>query len=151
MLYRIDDPVAGTETRWDSMSKKVKMIHFPKTVLEGNASGAGCPAACTEATIDNSFFKVEKLGHRVIEGVGADGERRSYTVPVGQDHDDHPIVVVHEIWYCPELKVVVLETNDDPRSGQTTNQSVNIVRGEPNIANYRPPIDYVVNDVQVPW
>jgi hypothetical protein len=101
--------------------------------------------------IDDSFFKVEKLGRKVIEGVEADGERRSYTVPIGQDHNDHPVVVIHETWYCPELKIVVLETNDDPRSGQTTSQLVNIVRGEPDVAKYRPPAGYVVRDVQVSW
>ena len=43
------------------------------------------------------------------------------------------MVVVHETWYCPELKIVILETNDDPRSGETRNELVNIVRGEPDV------------------
>jgi hypothetical protein len=151
ILYRIDDPVARTETRWDSTSKKVKVIHFPKSASEGNALRTRCPSACPETGIDDSSLEIEKLGHKVIEGVEADGERKSYTVPVGQDHNDHPIVVTHETWYCPELKIIVLETNDDPRSGQTTNQLLNIVRGEPNTDNYRPPANYVVNDVQLPY
>jgi hypothetical protein len=149
MLYRIDDPVARTETRWDSTSKEAKVIHFPKRAPESNGSGGGCPAVCPG--IDDSFFDVQKLGHRVIDGVETDGERRSYTVPAGQDHNDHPIVVIHETWYCPELKIVILESNNDPRSGQTTNELVNIVRGEPDVTKYLPPADYVVNDVQVPW
>jgi hypothetical protein len=151
MLYRIEDPVARTETRWDSTLKVVKVIHFPKGASEGSSLGTGCPAECPRETVDDSFFKVEKLGHKIIEGVEADGERRSYTVPVGQDHNDRPIVVVHETWYCPALKIVILETNNDPQSGQTISQLVNIVRGEPDVSSYRPPADYTVEDVQVSW
>jgi hypothetical protein len=147
LLYRIDDPVAKTETRWDSTLKEVKVIHFPQYASEKNAARERCPAACSET---DSFFSVEKLGRKVIEGVEVEGERRSYTVPVGKDHNDRPIVVAHETWYCPELKIVVLETNDDPRSGQTTNQLVNIIRGEPDVAKYRAPADYVVKNVQIP-
>jgi hypothetical protein len=149
MLYRVDDPVANTETRWDSTSKEVKVIHLPKNTSDGNAPEAGCPSVCPD--IDDSFFKVEKLGRRMIEGVEADGERKSYTVPVEQGHNDHPIVVVHETWYCPELKIIVLETNNDPRSGQTTSQLLNVIRGEPDVSKYRPPADYIVNDVRVSW
>jgi hypothetical protein len=149
MLYKIDDPVANTETRWDSSSKTAKVIHFPKNTSGGNTPEAGCPSMCSG--IDDSFFTIEKLGHRMIEGVETDGERKSYTVPAGKDHNDRPIVVVHETWYCPELKITVLETNEDPRSGQTKSQLLNIVRGEPIVSKYRPPADYVVNDVQVPW
>jgi hypothetical protein len=61
-----------------------------------------------------------------------------------------PIVVVHETWYCPELRIVILETNDDPRSGETRNELVNIVRGEPNVTKYQPPADYIVHQVQIP-
>jgi len=150
LLYRINDPVANTETKWDSTLKVVRVIHFPHSTSEENASGEQCPAPCLGAGISDSFFSVERLGTKVIEGVEAEGERRSYTVPVGQDHNDHPIVVVHETWYCAELKIIVLETNDDPRSGPTTNRLVNIVRGEPDVAKYRPPADYVVKSAQIP-
>jgi hypothetical protein len=51
---------------------------------------------------------------------------------------------------CPELKIVVLETNDDPRSGTTRNELVGIAREEPDVAKYRPPADYVVHDVRLP-
>jgi len=57
--------------------------------------------------------------------------------------------VVHENWYCPELKIVVLETNDDPRSGRTRDELVDIVRGEPDVTKYQPPAGYVVQDVQI--
>jgi hypothetical protein len=151
MLYRIDDPVANTQTRWDSTTKDVKVIHFPQSASKDNAPSGPCPTACPDLTMSDPGDVVEKLGTKLIEGVLAEGTRSSYTVPIGQDHNSHPIVVVHETWYCPELKIVVLETNDDPRSGQTRNELVSIVRGEPDVAKYLSPADYVVHNIQVDW
>jgi len=151
MLYRINDPVANTQTRWDSTTKEVKVIHFPQNVSKGNEPSGPCPTACPDLRTGDPDNVVEKLGTKLIEGVLAEGTRSSYTVPIGQDHNNHPIVVVHETWYCPELKIVVLETNDDPRSGQTRNELVRIVRREPDVSKYLPPADYVVHNIQVDW
>jgi hypothetical protein len=150
MLYRINDPVANTETRWDTTSKVVKVIHWAQSASGEDASAAKCPASCDESGMNASGDAVEKLGMKMIGGFIAEGIRSSYTVPAGQDHNDQPIVVVHESWYCPELKIVILETNDDPRSGTSKNELIDIVRGEPDAAQYRPPTDYVVQKVQVP-
>ena len=46
--------------------------------------------------------------------------------------------------------IVILETNDDPRSGKTRNELADIVRGEPDVTQYRPPADYVVRELQMP-
>jgi hypothetical protein len=150
MLYRIDDPVANTETKWDTTSKVVKVIHWTQRASNGDASATKCPAACDEATMNTLDDVVEKLGMKTIGGFVAEGTRSSYTVPPGQDHNAQPIVVAHERWYCPELKIVILETNDDPRSGTTRNELIDIARGEPDITQYRPPADYVVRELQLP-
>jgi len=60
----------------------------------------------------------EKLGARTIEGVVAEGTRSIYTIADQQDRNGKALSVVHEKWYCPELKIVVLETNDDPVAEQ---------------------------------
>ena len=150
MLYRIDDPVAQTEARWDTTSKVVKVIHWTQSASSEDASPTKCPAACDEAGTNALGDVVEKLGTKTIGGFITEGTRSSYTVPTGQDHNDHPIVVVHESWYCPELKIVILETNDDPRSGTTRNELIDIVRGEPDATQYRQPAGYVVRELQLP-
>jgi len=40
-------------------------------------------------------------------------------------------VSVHEIWISTDLKVPVLITDSDPRSGTRTSQLTNVVRSEP--------------------
>ena len=148
MLYRIEDPVANTDTRWDATSKVVKVIHMAPSV-PGDASKAQCPA-CIEAWLNPPGNVAQDLGNKTIGGFVAEGTRSSYTVPVGEDHNDQPIVVVHESWYCPELKIVILETNNDPRSGSSKDELIDIVRGEPDVTQYRPPANYAVREIQLP-
>lgn len=62
------------------------------------------------------FGTEEKLGEKTIAGVVAEGTRRSYKVS-SVDPNAKPIVVVHGSWYCSKLRIVVLATNDDLRSG----------------------------------
>jgi len=143
MLYRIYDPVSNTDTRWDSSSKEAKVVHWPK----GEPTDAVDIRAFTGAVPDTV---IEKLGVRTIEGVVAEGTRSTYTIVGQQDKTGKLLTVVHETWYCPELKIVVLETNDDPRSGTTRNELLGIIRGEPDITKYRPPADYVIHDIRLP-
>lgn len=150
ILYRVDDPVANTETRWDTTLKVAKVIYLAKSASSEDASGAKCPSACDETGANASGDVVEKLSTKTIGGFIAEGIRSSYTVPAGQDHNDQPIVVAHESWYCPELKIIILETNDDPRSGTTRNELIDIVRGEPDATQYRPPADYVIRKIELP-
>jgi len=147
MLYRISDPVAKTDTRWDSSSNEVKVIHWPESAPEELASKTQCATACYEDTMSAAGTVIEKLGTKTLGAVSADGTRTSYTVPAGQDHNNQPIVVVHERWYCEELRVVILETNDDPRSGTSTDELVDILRSEPDVTKYLPPADYIVHDI----
>lgn len=148
MLYRIDDPVANTVTKWESISKDVKVIHFPPRPPLRDASGAECQAACgtSEFLMSDLGGVVENLGNKTIEGVVAQGTRSTYTVPAGQSHSDQPIKVVHERWYCPELKIVILQTNDDPRGNTYTDELVDLIQGEPDVARHRPPADSVVHE-----
>jgi len=150
MLYRISDPVAKTDTRWDSSSNEVKVIHWPESAPEELASKTQCATACYEDTMSAAGTVIEKLGTKTLGAVSADGTRTSYTVPAGQDHNNQPIVIVHERWYCEELRVVILETNDDPRSGTSTDELVDILRSEPDVTKYLPPADYIVHDIKLP-
>ena len=149
-LYRIEDPLANTETRWETTSRKVKVIHWPgKSPNDEKLSGAW-PQGCLQPLLTPGNDQVTKLGERTIQGLLAEGTRTSYVVPAGRDHNEYSITVSHETWYCPSLKIVILEINDDPRSGTTRDELVDITRGEPDVAQFRPPAGYVVQEVQIP-
>jgi hypothetical protein len=89
----------------------------------------------------------ENLGTQMIEGVTAEGTRRTTTIPAGQIGNELPIVTVNERWYSPELQVVVMSTRSDPRTGTTTYKLTNINRSEPAPTLFQVPPDYTLQDL----
>jgi hypothetical protein len=146
MLYEIDDPVNHTDTRWDTSAKIAKVIHVLPSVPRNNSFLPQCqtctPGDFIEAAMVASGAKVEKLGAQTIGGFMAEGTRSSYTSADGQ--------VIHESWYCPELKIVILTNDDSPSTGSSRDELVDIVRGEPDVTKYKPPTDYVIQNIVLP-
>lgn len=94
--------------------------------------------------------KTEKLEARSFDGVSAEGERSTVTIPAGEIGNEQPIEVVDERWYSPELQVVVMTRHSDPRYGETTYRLTNISRTEPAATLFQVPSDYAVKDVNAP-
>jgi hypothetical protein len=59
------------------------------------------------------------------------------TIAVGKIGNEEPIVVVHDSWVSPDLKLVVKELNQDPRTGNRTMEMTHIRREEPDAARFR--------------
>jgi hypothetical protein len=86
----------------------------------------------------------ELLGTRDFDGVRADGKRTTRTIPAGAIGNEKPIAIVSERWFSPDLNVVVMTRNLDPRSGETVYRLTNIKRGEPSPDLFKVPADYKV-------
>jgi hypothetical protein len=91
----------------------------------------------------------ESLGTQTVEGVLAEGTRATMVFPIGAVGNDRPITTVSESWMSPELKMVVLSKNSDPRNGESTTRLTNISRAEPNPSLFQIPSDYEVVDMPV--
>lgn len=152
ILYRIHDPLTNTDTQWDSTTREVKVIHWPRNPSQADTATSALYAAFGGEVLDDTQpgINVEKLGTKIVAGVVAEGTQTSYTVSAKGGDNDKPIVVTHEKWYCPELKIVVLDINDDPRSGHTRDELTNITRVEPDLNQYHYPPDYHVREVRLP-
>ena len=94
--------------------------------------------------------KTEKLEARSFDGVKAEGERSTVTIPAGEIGNEQPIEIVDERWYSPELQVVVMTRHSDPRYGETTYRLTNISRAEPTSSLFQVPSDYTVKDASAP-
>ena len=92
---------------------------------------------------------IEKLPARDIEGVRAEGVRRTTTIPAGEIGNDLPIEIVSEEWFSPELQVLVLTERKDPRLGTSTYKVVNINRSEPAAYLFEVPSDYTMKPAGV--
>lgn len=87
---------------------------------------------------------VEPLGRQIVEGVEAEGTRSTTTIPAGQIGNELPLTIVSERWFSPELRVLVMSRQTDPRFGETTYRLTNIVRAEPSPDMFEPPPDFTV-------
>ena len=88
----------------------------------------------------------EQLGKQNIEGVEAEGTRTTVTIPAGEIGNERPIEIVSERWYPPELQLVVMTRNSDPRTGETTYKLTNINRSEPAKSLFEVPSDYTIKE-----
>jgi hypothetical protein len=166
IMIMISDPVAKVNYSLQTRSKTAEKMPAPGpftfTARAGAAGGTFTQALPAPGARGASVFyaqgrlatsqegaqiKTEDLGKRTIEGVIAEGTRETTTIPAGQVGNERPIDVVSERWYSPELQVLVMSKNTDPRMGETIYQLTNVSRVEPLSSLFEVPPDYKVNDV----
>jgi hypothetical protein len=88
----------------------------------------------------------DDLGTQNIGGVNAQGKSITHTIPAGAIGNAQPIVSKSEVWYSPDLQIVVLSKRTDPRIGESTYTVNNITRNAPDAALFQVPQDYTVRD-----
>ena len=87
---------------------------------------------------------VEQLGTTFMEGIAVEGTRTTISIPAGQIGNERPINIVSERWMSPDLKVLVMSKQSDPRFGETTYRLTNLVRAEPSPQLFEIPADFKV-------
>jgi hypothetical protein len=133
-LVRISDPVANTETTWDTTREVVKIVHFPSSNAVASANRPNVDAFSFDATAKR--LNGTTLGTRTIEGISVQGIR--YQTNKSS----------HECWFSPDLKTVVLQTDEYP-DRSFTNQLENIRLAEPDVSSYKPPSCYSATHVHL--
>ena len=106
----------------------------------------GIPATNGAAAANRPKTTSESLGTQTIEGLNAEGTRRTTTWPVGSIGNDREIVATGETWFSKQLQVEVLTKTSDPRMGDSTTNLTNISLVEPDPALFTPPADYTIKD-----
>jgi hypothetical protein len=89
---------------------------------------------------------VESLGTQFMEGIAVEGTRTTLTIPAGQIGNELPIHIVSERWFSPDLKVLVMSRQSDPRFGETTYRLTGINRAEPAPQLFEIPADFKLID-----
>jgi hypothetical protein len=170
-MIEITDPTAAVQYTLDTHNKVAHRVTFSAQPSGGRAVGlvaitrsgpsfaatlsAGpvappspspAPANAIVRPAGRPQFNNETLGTQVIEGVLAEGERRTITVPEGEQGNDRAFQITSETWTSPELKLVVLSKNSDPRSGDNIVKMTNISRSEPDPSLFQVPPDYTIVD-----
>jgi hypothetical protein len=165
--FHISDPIAGTETRWDSQRKKATVYQLPPEdqrhgcwqTESGNAKWS-YPLTPEQRTAEkfpetsppvmptaSDHAVHQNLGTDVIQGLQVHGSRTTITTPAGQAGNDQPLVRTSEAWYSDEYRIQARWINDDPQQGKTTRELVGFTPGEPDPSLFQPPQGYeVVNE-----
>ncbi len=172
-LTSIFDPVTQTHTDFTSDSKVAHVLLMPTppagTAIRGqvggfamvgpgpNAGGPGPVTFAVQGHVDsgageagsNPNAKTEQLGAKTIEGISVTGTKTTTTIPAGTIGNDKDLVITHETWYSPDLKLVIESTQTDPRFGETTYSLTNIQRSEADPTLFQVPAGYQVEKVPV--
>ena len=161
----VHDPVASTNTSWNSRTKKAEVTKQPPEDQQhgcwGNEagtvrskSGSSQPASIAAQPGPEPVreqIATEHLGTTSIQGYEAAGHRTSTTIPAGQVGNDQPIVTSEETWWSKGLgfSLVLRSVRDDPRTGTETREIVSLTLGEPDPALFRPPEGYEVEIIEL--
>ena len=171
MIIEITDPVNAVQYTLDTQNKIAhRMMLQPMPtgpnragtggVLGGGSSGVPSGAQVMMAPQTRPAgapnggprpFTNEKLGTQVIEGIVAEGQRQTMTIPAGSQGNDRDFSVVTETWTSPDLRMVIYRKTTDPRSGESIMRFANLSRNEPDPALFFPPADYQVVDETGPF
>jgi hypothetical protein len=69
------------------------------------------------------------------------------TIPAGVMGNDRPIEVIDEVWTAQDLKLQVLTTHHDPRTGDVETRFTKIARAEPSADLFKIPAGYKIVDI----
>jgi hypothetical protein len=162
----VGDPVTHTILMWTGEKTKVAMqmlmpslpatSHIPGSLgaaspvpsaLPGRVPAVSAGMGTGGPLLIKDDSRTEELGKQSIDGVLVTGKRMTTTIPTGKIGNDRPIIVVHEEWQSPELKVLVKTIDTDPRSGEQTMILEGLVRTDPDEALFHAPEGYEVKDL----
>jgi hypothetical protein len=134
--------IGTTAVRSGVMGGSISATGVTTATASGDAIGKVTPSPVE----NRPQMSNEKLGIRTIEGVLAEGTRRTVTYPADFMGNDRPVSAVTETWTAPDLKVQVMISQNDPRLGENTQKIINISRDEPSASLFQPAPEYTVVD-----
>ena len=150
----IYDPNTRTSTTWCTCGKSAKVKHYgePRRLPPEhipNEDGMDVYLSDGPGT-SRMKYHTEPLPSQMIMGIEARGSKSVRTIPAGVDGNDHDLTTTIESWYSPELKLALITIIDDPIKGLRKLEFRNLKRTEPDLAPYRVPPGYVLQDDPTP-
>jgi hypothetical protein len=139
----ISDPVGSKNYLLNPDKKIAHVTQFRERGPKGGAPAADA-AKGERGWGDNPNATKTSLGTQSINGISAEGTRYTRVIPAGQIGNDKPITITREVWYSPDLQMVVQSKHSDPRFGDTTYSLTNIQRTEPAANLFIVPSDYTL-------
>ena len=125
----------------ENLKTVIDSLEVRKKILA--ATRAGLPPNA-KTTIND-----EDLPATTIDGIRAEGHRRTMVIPADAIGNEQPITIVTEEWTSPELKVLLMTRHSDPRSGESTYRLRSITRSAPDPSLFQIPTNYSIRDMEL--
>jgi TonB family protein len=159
-IVELDDPAAGLQFILEPAHKVAHRFRLSPTPPSPGAAVDPAPTVVAAPSIAfpapaGSKTEVEDLGAWVIQGLRAEGVRRTIRMPVGKlpagaiavgEDGERSLVVIEETWTVPDLQIVVREKVYDPRWGESTTELLKVHAEEPAASLFQVPPEYRVVD-----
>ncbi|MDE1163095.1 MAG: hypothetical protein PW792_14315 [Acidobacteriaceae bacterium] len=144
-LVYVKDPVAGTFTVWSEGGPKgmPRVATVSKLSDTSKAQSRTVNLGAAEPK-KNPNVTTEDLGSQIIDGLACTGKRTTVVIPAGKNGNDKAITRTHEVWTSEEMKLIVLQKETDPRTGERVVQLEKLLREQPDSALFRAPQGYKV-------
>jgi hypothetical protein len=148
VMVFVSDPVAHTITTWMSGPKvENKAASVVKIPAERKQETPVQARVTNASTRPQPVVTTENLGTVMLQGLPVTDVRTTTVVPVGWAGNDAPITKTGEVWTSQDLKLVMKQRTEDPRTGVTTVELEEFSRAEPDPTLFRVPPGYVVKSV----
>jgi TonB family protein len=157
-IVELDDSAAGLQYILEPAHKVAHRFRLPPVAPSPDAPGTStvtAPPSIAFPAPPGSKTEVEDLGTWVIQGLRAEGVRRTIRMPVGKipagaiavgEDSDRALVVVEETWTATDLHIVMREKLYDPRWGESTTELIKVRSGEQSASLFEVPPDYKIVD-----
>jgi hypothetical protein len=147
ILVFVTDPVAHTITTWVTGPKANKVASVVKIPPEKSTTAKAAPTQIHQDNRPQPIITTEDLGTDSLQGLPVSVVKTTTIVPAGRSGNDAPITKTHEVWTSTDMKLVLKEQWEDPRTGERTVSLERLERADPDTALFHPPAGYTVKDV----
>lgn len=150
IMVELTDPVAGYTYHLNEGTHSATRIALPRERAQSPQSGSPRVQEQQRSTYNEAesemrpSIRSEPLGRQTLNGIAVDGTRIEIVYPKGLMGNDQPIKTVAESWISPDLKIIVLGKQSDPRVGDVTTKLENLSLVEPSPSLFQVPHRYKI-------
>jgi hypothetical protein len=144
VMVFVSDPVAHTVTTWVSGPKIENKVASVVKIPSDRIQGTTVQPRVVNGSRPQPVVTTEDLGTVMLQGLPVTDVKTTTIVPAGRSGNDAPITKTHEVWTSQDLKLVMKQRTEDPRTGVTTVELEDFSRAEPDPALFRAPKGYTV-------
>ena len=165
-LERYDGTIPSTDPAHPDPTTMIYILDRVKrtgVLLNSRLKTATVETLPTTATVSVSFLALQQprvqnqlirpenlvttdLGKRTLDMMPLVGKRVTGTIPAGKIGNDQPLPVTTDVWFAPQLKLLVNEVEKNPLSGERTFELTNIRAEEPDPTLFDIPEAYTVKN-----